>query len=110
MWLVVSLRLVHLMHTCGLIILMQAAMSAAGVEFAGFLFVDDNNLIALALTKTETAHQVVATAVSGPQEVPSNQKNARGALRITCGREANGISLAWKTCHAICWRQILMAI
>jgi hypothetical protein len=48
------------MHTLGLATRIRLAMSAAGVEFAGFLFVDDTDLIALASTKTERAHQVVA--------------------------------------------------
>jgi hypothetical protein len=60
MWLVVSSRLDQLMHTLGLITRIRAAMSAAGVEFAGFLFVNDTDLIALTSTKTESAHQVVA--------------------------------------------------
>jgi hypothetical protein len=33
-------------------------MSSAGVEFAGFLFVDDADLITLASLKSETANQV----------------------------------------------------
>jgi hypothetical protein len=48
------------MHTLGLVTSIRAAMSAAGVEFAGFLFVDDTDLIALASTKMESVHQVVA--------------------------------------------------
>jgi roadblock/LC7 domain-containing protein len=35
-------------------------MSAAGVVFAGFLFVDDTDLIALAASQDEQAAQVVA--------------------------------------------------
>jgi hypothetical protein len=123
MWLVVSSRLVRLMHTLGLITCIQAAMSATGVEFTGFLFVNDTNLIALASTKTESAHQVVAkllpisrrrsapgTAASGPQVERSNQKNAHGALQITSGRTDSGFSLAWKTCHATCRRPTFKAI
>jgi hypothetical protein len=60
MWLVVSSRLVRLMHTRGLVNSIRAAMSAAGVVFAGFLFVDDTDLIALAASQDEHAAQVVA--------------------------------------------------
>jgi hypothetical protein len=58
MWLVVSTRLVRLMHTRGFVSRIKAAMSSVGVKFAGFLFVDDTDLIALASLKSETANQV----------------------------------------------------
>jgi hypothetical protein len=88
MWLVVSSRLVRLMHTLGLVTRIRSAMSATGVEFAGFLFVDDTDLIALASTKMESAHQVVACiqaavracmAAFGPQAARLNLKNAHDA-------------------------------
>jgi hypothetical protein len=58
MWLVVSTGLVHLTHTRGFVSQIKAAMSSMGVEFAGFLFVDDTDLITLASLKSETANQV----------------------------------------------------
>jgi hypothetical protein len=51
LWLVVSVCLVRLMHKLGLISQLRAAMTATTVAFAGFLFVDDTDLIALSTSK-----------------------------------------------------------
>jgi hypothetical protein len=59
LWLVVSICLVRLMHKLGMITQLKAAMTATTMVFAGFLFVDDTDLIALAASKDDTADQVV---------------------------------------------------
>jgi hypothetical protein len=46
LWLVVSVALVRLMHKLNLISQLRAAMMAIAVSFAGFLFVDNTDLIA----------------------------------------------------------------
>jgi hypothetical protein len=81
MWLVVSSRLVRLMHTLGLVTQIRAAMSAAGVEFAGFLFVDDTDLIALASTKMESVHQVVARIQAAVKAWHGGLRASGGALK-----------------------------
>jgi hypothetical protein len=55
-----SVCLVHFMHKLGLIAQLRAAMMATTVAFAGFLFVDDTDLIALSVSKEDMAEQVVA--------------------------------------------------
>jgi hypothetical protein len=69
------------MHTRGLITRIRAAMSAAGVEFAGFLFVDDTDLIALASTKTENANQVVARIQAAVRTWHGGLRASGGALK-----------------------------
>ena len=59
LWLVVSVCLVRLMHKLGLIAQLRAAMTATTVAFAGFLFVNDTDLISLSTSKEDTAEQVV---------------------------------------------------
>ena len=60
LWLVVSVALIRMMHTLGLVTCLRAAMTAATVVFAGFLFVDDTDLIAFSESKDDSSPQVMA--------------------------------------------------
>lgn len=115
MWLVVSSRLVRLMHTRGLVNRIRAAISAAGVVFAGFLFVDDTDLIALVASRHEHAAQVIARIqeavrtwhgglrASGGALKP---ENACGAWRTIRGKMDSGILRHRKPPRVNYWPQI----
>ena len=59
LWLVVSVCLIRLMHKLGMIAQLMASMTAATVTLAGFLFVDDTDLISLATSNADPVDDIV---------------------------------------------------
>ena len=55
LWLVISICLVNLMHRLALVSQIKAAMTATAVVFAGFLFVDDTDLITISDSDAESS-------------------------------------------------------
>jgi hypothetical protein len=82
MWLVVSTRLVGLMRSWGFVTCIRAALSGTTVEFAGFLFVDDTDLIALAPSLAETAPQVIARIQDAVRTWHGGLHASGGALKL----------------------------
>jgi hypothetical protein len=60
LWLVVSVFLVLMLHRLGHVARIRSAMSLAVFVFAGFLFVDDTDLITVAVNCEESPTQVTA--------------------------------------------------
>jgi hypothetical protein len=60
LWLVVSVASIRMLHKLGMVTCLRAAMTATTVVFAGFLFVDDTDLIAFSESKGKSFPQVMA--------------------------------------------------
>ena len=84
-WLVVSITLVLMLHRLGHVAQLRAAMSLAVFVFAGFLFVDDTDLITVAIDKTETPAQVIARMQDAVNTWHGGLHTTGGALKpIKC--------------------------
>jgi hypothetical protein len=81
LWLVVSVVLIRLMHKLGLVTRLRTAMTAATVVLAGFLFVDDTDLIALSESKEETTTQVMERIQHAVQTWHGGLQASGGALK-----------------------------
>jgi hypothetical protein len=81
LWLVVSVALIRMMHTLGLVTRLRAAMTATTVVFAGFLFVDDTDLIAFSESKDDSFPQVTARLQQAVQAWHGGLRASGGALK-----------------------------
>jgi len=81
MWLVVSIFLVLMLHWLGHVARIRAAMSLALFVFAGFLFVDDTDLITVAVDKDESPAQVTTRMQAAVDAWHGGLHTTGGALK-----------------------------
>jgi hypothetical protein len=80
-WLVVSVFLVMMLHRLGHVARIRSAMSLATLVVAGFLFVDDTDLITVAIDKNESPQQVTNRMQAAVNAWHGGLRTTGGALK-----------------------------